>query len=847
VIVCVEGRAEDRRIDRLTRRLARQLVHSTRVVAAEAGFDSAEAGPDFLALAPENQFPKTLDQLTQARQFSEARNANEVLALSLYQLAGQQEQSEALDELDKLCQPYLAALEGGEPNFNFLDPTQPRWQPLVNVSGSGRIRFVRVQFADDDSGIDVRSENIAWLRRQVDRMAASSNIEDLDYGVTGIPAIEADETAQSIKDASLASLVAIGLITGLMLLVYRGVRIPLLAAGSLLIGMAWSFGWLTLAVGHLQLLSVVFSVILLGLGIDFALHLVSRLELVGREHADLPSAVSRVFRGIGPGMVTGALTVAAAFFATALTDFRGMAEMGIIAGGGILLCLIAMLSAFPASLSMTGQWKRIVRQRPGGETAHFARGWLDPIHRHPVRALVVCGLVLIGFLAMAPRVRYDPNVLNLQPTGIESVAWEMRLAEEDERSVWAALLVASPDTAEELVTRLRAVDLVADVGGMGMLYPADLSQRLAQLAQVRHGPVNMVSADPGVPDLLTRLSAVRSGLMLRARQLGDDPRTQAHLMALAKRLGAAVAGAQAMTSEAEAASWRTLDRAFLAARHRLRGWLNRVTRARQPGAEDLPPELREHWIGTDGSWLLMVFPAADAEGRSILHPDRLGTFVSAVRGAVPNGHEAVIGPPVQIYESSELIKLEYLKAAIYAVLAVFVLLVLDFRSLPDALCAMVPVVMGFVGVFGMLGGLGQQLNFANIIVLPIIFGIGAGTGVHVVHRWRAEPHGEPAGLSGGTGRAITLTMLTTMMGFGCMLLAQHRGIRSLGFVMVIGLGVTLLACYTALPAILRLRRVPAELPPHVPQPAVPGSVEEPKAPQAQPQPVGASTADPDQP
>ncbi|MFB3139335.1 MAG: MMPL family transporter, partial [Phycisphaerales bacterium] len=100
---------------------------------------------------------------------------------------------------------------------------------------------------------------------------------------------------------------------------------------------------------------------------------------------------------------------------------------------------------------------------------------------------------------------------------------------------------------------------------------------------------------------------------------------------------------------------------------------------------------------------------------------------------------------------------------------------------------------------------GVPLNFANMIILPIIFGIGVNAGVHMVHRWRAEPFGRPAGLSGATGRGITLTMVTTMIGFGCLLLAQHRGIRSLGFVMVIGLGVTLLACYTVLPAVLRWR------------------------------------------
>jgi hypothetical protein len=121
---------------------------------------------------------------------------------------------------------------------------------------------------------------------------------------------------------------------------------------------------------------------------------------------------------------------------------------------------------------------------------------------------------------------------------------------------------------------------------------------------------------------------------------------------------------------------------------------------------------------------------------------------------------------------------------------------------------MIPVLIGFIGVFGLMGLSGFPLNFANIIVMPLIFGIGVDAGVHVVHRWRAEPYGRPAGLSGGTGRGVTLTMLTTMIGFGCMVIAEHRGIRSLGFVMLAGLGVTLLACYIVLPAILRLRTTP---------------------------------------
>jgi predicted RND superfamily exporter protein len=124
---------------------------------------------------------------------------------------------------------------------------------------------------------------------------------------------------------------------------------------------------------------------------------------------------------------------------------------------------------------------------------------------------------------------------------------------------------------------------------------------------------------------------------------------------------------------------------------------------------------------------------------------------------------------------------------------------------------MLPVAVGFLGAFAVLGLTGMPLNFANIIVMPLIFGIGVDAGVHIVHRWRVEPLGRPAGLSGATGRAITLTMVTTIIGFGCMLTAQHRGIRSLGMVMVSGLSVTLVACYVVLPAVLRLRTTPRML------------------------------------
>ncbi|MBP27384.1 MAG: hypothetical protein CMJ63_04095 [Planctomycetaceae bacterium] len=145
-------------------------------------------------------------------------------------------------------------------------------------------------------------------------------------------------------------------------------------------------------------------------------------------------------------------------------------------------------------------------------------------------------------------------------------------------------------------------------------------------------------------------------------------------------------------------------------------------------------------------------------------------------------------------------------AGLLAMGAVLLILLIDFRSIADAISAILPVLVGFASTFGFMGMIGLDLNFANLMVLPMIFGIGVDAGVHVIHRWRSDPRVRPPGLWGGTGTGILLTTTTTAIGFGSLMLAEHRGIQSLAIVMVIGLLATLVAAWTVLPAVLRLRQ-----------------------------------------
>ncbi len=812
VVVVLDGTgAPPVAADDVARAIAARLRADPRVDAADAGFDASQASPRFFRLAPREDFDRALTELAGARQIAAAPNANAAMTSmlgGLNEASGNQGGAESLGRLDEVLAPYIAAASGLEPDFSFLDPRRPRFEALASKEGDGPLRYVLVHFSAHEKngkGVDRLSADLKWLRASVADVVAASSMPRMPWGVTGIPAIEADETSGAIHDATMASFLALALIAGVMVIAFRGLYVPLLACAALLVGMAWSFGWLVLSVGHLQLLSVVFASILMGLGIDYALLYVSRLELIQDEHRSLASATSRVYRGVGPGMVTGAATTAAAFAAIALTDFRGMAEMGIIASGGIILCMIAVLCVLPALLALTGKWKRIIRHRPGGETAHFANGRLDFADDHPVATLIVAGLIVAATGALAVRVRYDPNVLNLQSRGVESVEWEHRIVQDDATSAWFAVVLSRPGQAPRLTASLRRVPDVSEVGGMGRLFPADLEDRDAAIAALRDG----VNAPPtpdtarGLGPMLQELRTVQQGIV--AASLLAPGAIKEELTAVKDRIGAALAAAAGLDAQGRAAAWERLNSSFVTARGELATWLSEALSPAPMSADDLPPLLRDQWVGRDGSWLLQVHPGADPQGRSILDPDRLGPFVTAVQSALAGTGATVIGPPVQIYRSSELIKREYIKAAALALAAILILLFLDFRSLADALCAMMPVGVGFIGAFGLMGAFNVPLNFANIIVLPIIFGIGVSAGVNVVHRWRAEPFGRPRGLSGATGRGITLTNTTTIIGFGSLLIAQHRGIRSLGFVMVIGLGMTVLACYTMLPALLRLR------------------------------------------
>lgn len=782
--------------------LARRLASEPTVESVLSGYEFEPRHARLMLALPDAAYERSLAEFQRSRAVLESPSIVDLLERLLAGLSTRAAEpaaaAESLDEVARLLRSLDSAMD--DASRRILHGAGG-WRPIE--SESGRYLLLSVALKRGGSSVSGVDEGIRAIRRIIADMQDTRLFHGIEAGVTGIAAIENDETTQSIADSTFTSVLAFALIALLLVIVYRGVVVPMCAAATLLVAIGWSFGWAALAVGHLQVLSVVFTVILLGLGIDFAIHVTARLELTREEHEELGDVLSRVYRGIGPGLITGAVTTAASFAVMLLTDFKGVAEMGLIAAGGILLCLAAMLCVYPALLSLRGDWRRSVRHRPGGEDAHFAHGRLDAVDRRPIAVIVVGAALIAAGIPAALNTRYDPNLLNLHPPGVESVVWEKRLIDDSRRSVWVGLsIVDSLEQAERFTLALHErSEEIAGVGGVGSLFHPKREARRRALAEAMPRSISATPAGGAAEAaaLLERLGAgirTAAGGNVESAESSLDPALRESLASVVGTCDHLVERLQSdhgQTLWANAASAWQRDREAI-----IESWIT-LADPRPAAIEDLPEPLKALYVSPGGRMLLRIGPAA--EDGSVLDPERLGSFVSAMRAVDAN----VLGPAIQIFESNRLIARAYTIATCLAVAAILLILLIDFRSLADSVLALLPVLVGFVGLFAVMGLTGLPLNFANIIVMPFIFGIGVDAGVHIVHRWRDDATGVPRGLSGGTGRGILLTTLTTVIGFGCLALAQHRGIRGLGLTMVIGLTITLLACYTLLPAILRLR------------------------------------------
>jgi hopanoid biosynthesis associated RND transporter like protein HpnN len=708
-------------------------------------------------------------------------------------------------------------------------------EPQFFFSGDGSLAFLLTRPIKEMGSFTAAKRSVDALRAIVENIRPA--FPELRFGLTGLPVLENDEMAAAQHDTWLASWLAIAGVTLLFLLVYRGIWYPLLTVATLLIGTAWAMGWLTLTVGHLNILSATFAVMLIGMG-DYGVLWVMRYEQARRRGADVRTALLHTTTHVALGNLTAATTLALAFFAAMFADFRGVAELGWIAGCGVLLCALACFTVLPAFLMVFDRrWKNEDRgwriedseNGLGGGSNGLANGhplssvlyppssllhprsskndgWLPALVRVH-RGIIIAGLVLTAGMALCIfRLTYDHNLLHLQARDLDSVKWELTLIEHTAGASWHALsYTASPEEALALKKRYEQLPEVSRVVEVASLVPRDQANKLELLRDIRHRlralPTRGTVIHHLRPDsrlLKTELACLLGQLQPLADTcpqplLGDLRRG---LQTLHDHLGnmpiQQVAEERLQDFEQRLAGDLAEDL------HRLRDVSTPIPLL----VTDLPPDLRERYIGQSGKWLLRVF-AKDC----LWDFEPLEHFTRQIATVDPDA----TGKPFATVEGLRAMRDGFQRAGLYALLVIIGVLLADFRSLPQTLLALAPLAMGIVLSLGIMGLFGVPLNPANMIALPLILGVGVDNGVHVLHDFRLRRAQAQSTISYSIGRGVLVKALTTIIGFGMLMISSERGLASLGFILTLGVGCCMATALVFLPALLHRLATPRDV------------------------------------
>ena len=694
---------------------------------------------------------------------------------------------------DSLRRPGTLPSPGVTALFN---PSSDSAQDVYVTFAHGRIFLVTAQAPVEELN-DEAVERLCTLVEQT-----RLEVPGLNVGLTGEPVLEHDEMAQSQKDTTLASIAALIICALIFIYGYQETGRPVKATLCLLVGLSYTlaFTFLPWPVGHLNILTITFVPILIGLAIDYGVHLISRYEEELRRGKSATAALTKAMVFTGQGIFTGAFTTAGAFLAMVLTNFKGIQEMGLICGFGLLICFVPMMTMLPVLLLRGRQ--NVLDHLQGDldeRRARIENLWLQRPLLTTALTLVLCALAA----TQLHKVYFDYDLLHMQSKGLPAVEYEQQLIEATPKSVlYAAMIATNLQHAIALEQQITNLPAVSSVDSLTPFLAEDQTRKLALVGDIKQSLASLCfpEADPAAVNL-PELSATLYSSYGYLGAAHDE--TQAQDPALAGQLASlrqAVGDLRKEMLAGNAAQVETNSLRLAAFQQALFDDVHDTFQALQTQddraplrVEDLPQALHDRFVGVTGKYLLMVYPKEDVWKR-----ENQEVFIRQLRQVDPN----VTGTPIQLYEYTSLLKQSYIQAAKYSLIAIVLLVLLHFRSLASVLLALVPVAVGSLWLGGLMGLCNVPLNPANIMTLPLVIGIGVTNGIHILNRYAEEQ--TPNIFARSTGKAVFVSALTTIAGFGSLALGKHRGIQSLGYVMATGLATCMLAGLTFLPALLNL-------------------------------------------
>ena len=673
--------------------------------------------------------------------------------------------------------PWISFLTGGKKSLN---------EEGYLVSANERLMFILLAHNENNKEDRSTLNSINLLRKLIKK--THTEFPEIEVGLTGEDVIAADEMAITQVDVRNASQIALFGVTLLFIIAYRGVIKPLFAVLSLVIALCWSVGWATLVVGHLNILTIVFTTILIGLGIDFGIHILERYKEERMSGSNALNALQKTVQGTGRGNFAGAVTTALAFGGMVFTDFIGIVELGKISSGGIFFCMISMILVLPAFISLE---EKIRKPKYAQERFEYRASWLELCFKSHRLVIFVAMFLIVLSLFSLRAVKFDYNLLNLQAHGTEAVKYEMKVIEQAGRSAWSVALLT--DSLEETIKKHHALEKLSAVGNVESivsLLPENQKEKIEYIKELRPF-LRDLTVKAEVPQV-SQPSLIKTMKKIRFKLQGKDDKGE---VVEARKLSQVFLDVSEEQSVEIAEKRLNKFSEYLFADYRDKVADLKMNIDVSPvSVAEIPKSLRKRYVSQNGVYLITVYPSVD-----VWNIDQREEFLRQLRQV----DTSATGNAIHMFESTRLMRDGYVQGGLYALVAIFIYILISFGNVRTTLIVLLPVVVGSIWTVGIMGLLGIAFNLANLVILPLIIGVGVVNGIHIVHRYREETDKSINILSKSTGRGVVLSSLTTMIGFGSLMVADYQGVYSLGLILTLGVGCCLLASITVLPCVLK--------------------------------------------
>jgi uncharacterized protein len=593
------------------------------------------------------------------------------------------------------------------------------------------------------------------------------------------------------KGMGLTTLISFLLVAVAIMIGLGSGRLVFASLVTLLVGFIWTLGFAIAFVGRLNLISVAFGVLFIGLGIDYAIQYCIRYREHRASGFGHHEAIVGTAKGLGVSLLVCTLAAAIGFYSFLPTPYTGVSELGLIAGTGMLINLLATLTVLPALLTL------LPLKKTGMKEFVPAR----PLYRVPykhAKAIVVGAIAIgIGGVFFVPKIYFDYNPLNLYDPHCDAVVTIKELFKNEMTCPWTiSILTGNAKEAEEMVGRLKGLKEVKEAITISSFVPEDQSSKLAILSDIA------LFMPPGMETLKTeklsyekkvasleRLESSLKKVLSTAREKDGAYATSVSrlhhsLEEFEKALTRQENGKEAL-DKLEQSVLSTLPNLF----HELKTSL----RASAVKESDLPRELRLRYVTADGRHRVEVFPR-----ENILETDSLKRFVKAVSALAPHSTDT----PVTIREAGNAVVRSFLLATLYAFLVITLFMLIELKSLSDTALVLAPLVLSLLMTGAASAILDIPFNFANVIVIPLLLGSGV-EGIYFIHRFRTDPPLSGNMLETSTARALFFSTLTTILSFSTLSFSPHRGMASMGKLLTICIASLMITTLIFLPAVLK--------------------------------------------